>query len=145
MLLTTAALCMALNIYHEARGEPVLGQYAVAYVTLNRAESDKEKICDVVLARKQFSWTTKLVKGKKLLKSGEPIDEDAWKKAQIIASVTLSGRMMDITKGSTHYHAKRVNPYWSKTMPVMAVMGQHIFYKYSKSVMTKEQKWNRMA
>ena len=28
--------CLALNIYHEARGEPIVGQEAVAYVTINR-------------------------------------------------------------------------------------------------------------
>ena len=31
--------CLALNIFHEARGEPKLGQYAVAHVTKNRVDS----------------------------------------------------------------------------------------------------------
>src|SRR5262245_29861041 len=32
-------LCLAENVYYEARGEPMAGQYAVAEVTLNRLAS----------------------------------------------------------------------------------------------------------
>src|SRR5687767_7360847 len=31
--------CLARNIYYEARGEPLAGQYAVAEVTMNRKDS----------------------------------------------------------------------------------------------------------
>lgn len=31
--------CLALNIYHEVRGEPIIGQVAVAKVVLNRVAS----------------------------------------------------------------------------------------------------------
>ena len=55
MLISTAALCLALNVFHEARGEFIPGQYAVALVTLNRAEHDPAKVCDVVFKRHQFS------------------------------------------------------------------------------------------
>ena len=61
--------CLAENIYFEARGEPLRGQYAVAEVTLNRVASPHfpDTICDVVHdtrwdSRRQrrvahFSWT----------------------------------------------------------------------------------------
>ena len=45
----------AMNIYHEARGEPVKGQIAVGTVTMNRANWDVKEICPVVYAPKQFS------------------------------------------------------------------------------------------
>ncbi|MDY7537535.1 cell wall hydrolase [Undibacterium sp. 5I1] len=135
MILTTAALCLAINIYQEARGEPILGQYAVASVTMNRAK-EPDKVCKTVLARKQFSWTTKLVKGERLLKAGEPKDKDAWRTAQIIAKVTLEGRMMDMTKGATHYHADYVRPYWCSSMKETNVLGRHIFYKVNQSQLT---------
>ena len=32
MLLKTALMCMAMNVYHEARSEPIVGQIAVAQV-----------------------------------------------------------------------------------------------------------------
>ena len=53
---------MALNIFFEARSEPIQGQIAVAEVTLNRVASDDypNTICEVVLQENsqgcQFSW-----------------------------------------------------------------------------------------
>src|SRR5260221_6400587 len=61
--------CLAENIYFEARGEPLDGQYAVAEVTLNRtgAQNFPHKICEVVHETRwdpnrrrfvaDFSWT----------------------------------------------------------------------------------------
>ena len=42
--------CLALNVYFEARGEPMTGKYAVAAVTLNRVvnPSFPGSICQVV-------------------------------------------------------------------------------------------------
>jgi hypothetical protein len=50
--------CLATNIYFEARGESVEGQKAVAFVTLNRVESDKfpNDICSVVYQAKHSRW-----------------------------------------------------------------------------------------
>ncbi len=54
--------CMALAIYHEARGEPERGQAAVGWVILNRVEHPRypDTICGVVYERNrrgcQFSW-----------------------------------------------------------------------------------------
>jgi N-acetylmuramoyl-L-alanine amidase len=129
MMLTTAAICLAINIYHEARSQPVMGQYAVALVTMNRAGGDPKKVCKVVLAPKQFSWTTNLVHGTKLLAQGLPVDQDAWKKAWIIANVTLQGRMNGFNDGSTFYHAKRVHPYWTAVMAKTRSIGEHVFYR----------------
>src|SRR5436305_144660 len=61
--------CLAENIYFEARGEPLEGQYAVAEVTLNRTWSQNfpHTICAVVHESRwdpnrqrfvaDFSWT----------------------------------------------------------------------------------------
>lgn len=51
--------CLTEAVYHEARGEPVDGQAAVARVVLNRARFPKEfgnSICGVVYKKNQFSW-----------------------------------------------------------------------------------------
>ena len=71
---------MALNIYHEARGEVTEGQIAVAQVTVNRAKDKRwpDTICGVVYQSKQFSWTH-------MIKDHKPTDDAAWKKAQVIA------------------------------------------------------------
>ena len=48
--------CLSLNVYHEARGEPIQGQLAVAYVTMNRLVSGRypDSICNVVWQDRQF-------------------------------------------------------------------------------------------
>ena len=38
-MIETALMCLALNIYFEARSEPIEGQIAIAEVTLNRVAS----------------------------------------------------------------------------------------------------------
>jgi spore germination cell wall hydrolase CwlJ-like protein len=51
--------CLVANVYHEARGEDVLGQAAVAHVTLNRVRlpAYPDSVCGVVWQKGQFSWT----------------------------------------------------------------------------------------
>jgi N-acetylmuramoyl-L-alanine amidase len=57
MSIENALLCLALNVYHEARGETVEGQVAVAMVTMNRAGWDTRNVCPTVYKPRQFSWT----------------------------------------------------------------------------------------
>ena len=77
---------MALNIYHEARGESIEGQYAIAHVTLNRVASTKwpDSICDVVYQPYQFSWTHQI-------RDQKPRG-NAWTVAKQAAALVLSGR-----------------------------------------------------
>jgi spore germination cell wall hydrolase CwlJ-like protein len=129
MIVSTAALCLAINIFMESRGEPIPGQYAVALVTMNRAKQDPERVCAEVFEAKQFSWT---ISGAKKVKGGwkvaTPTDAHAWWVAQRIAEVTLSGRMYDITDGSKFFHTTAVRPYWVASMRKTKRIGGHIFY-----------------
>lgn len=68
-----AILWLVINLYHEARGEPVEAQVAVVYVCLHRAEWKTENIRSIILMRKQFSWTTdraKVVEAKQIIREG---------------------------------------------------------------------------
>ena len=49
-ILETAFMCMALNIYHEAKNQSMLGQIAVGQVVMNRVEDNRfpDNVCDVV-------------------------------------------------------------------------------------------------
>jgi len=133
MFLTNALLCLAMNIYHESRGEPLAGQLAVAQVTMNRAQGEAKNVCKVVLKPHQFSWTTRLVKkNHELVKKGLPKDEEAWAWAQLIARLALLDILPDITDGATYYHAARVCPEWSKVMNQVAIFGDHKFYVSNK-------------
>lgn len=114
--------CLAENIYHEARGEPIIGQLAVAKVTLNRVRSKKYKdtICQVVKQYKQFSWTNN-----SYIKNKEK-DED-WVTSYELARTVLEPGV-EFLRGfkATHYHTKSVNPGWG--FEVYAMIGNHIFY-----------------
>jgi spore germination cell wall hydrolase CwlJ-like protein len=46
--------CLALNVYYEARGEPLAGKYAVAEVTMNRVASPRHPgtVCEVVYEKR---------------------------------------------------------------------------------------------
>jgi spore germination cell wall hydrolase CwlJ-like protein len=132
MILESAVLCLALNIYHEARSEMIPGQYAVAQVTMNRAGS-QAKVCETVVAKNQFSWTNTMLtkKGKRyiLKANGLPKDEHAWDLAKHIATYVLKNRPADFAKGATFYHSTAVAPHWRKHMVKVAKIGRHIFYK----------------
>ena len=114
--------CLAKNIYFESRGEPLEGQYAVAYVTLNRVLDSRwpDTICDVVYEPNQFSWT---------VNPNRPIREhDAWIDAQTIArSAYLQYHMMgvDNTDGAVYFNAGRRKTYHGD---LTLVIGNHKFY-----------------
>ena len=117
--------CLALNIYHEARGERVEGQIAVAQVTLNRVAHKKwpSTICGVVYQPKQFSWTH-------LIKDHTPKSTKAWKAAQVIARDVMIGNVEDPTLGAVYYHANYVNPNWAEYVDLSKVIGNHLFYTW---------------
>ena len=113
---------MMKNIYHEARGEGVAGMQAVAAVTLNRAAQTNTSVCDVVYARKQFSWTN-TAKGR-----NKPMTGDTTMVYAVTAQA-MSGVMLDITSGATHYHTKAVKPAWRKQLKTLLTINNHIFYR----------------
>ena len=117
--------CLALNIYHEARGERVEGQIAVAQVTMNRVEHDKwgSTICEVVYQPKQFSWTH-------MIEDQTPQESRAWRKAKVIARDVMIGNVDDPTMGAVYYHANYVNPDWAEYMDLSKVIGNHLFYTW---------------
>ncbi len=116
--------CLALNVYHEARGESIEGQYAVAHVTMNRVTDRRwaDNICDVVYQRKQFSWTH-------TISDPTPKEKRAWKTAQEVARRTLDGTAPDNTGNATHYHADYVTPAWANEYEKVSKIGIHIFYR----------------
>lgn len=126
MLMTTAAICLAMNVYFESRGESYDGQMAVAEVTMNRVASSKypNDVCSVVKQRKQFSWY-KPGKDEYKIK-----DEKAWEQAMEIANLALDGLVPKTD--AMFFHAYWVNPSWahSSKLEKVQTIGVHTFYKY---------------
>lgn len=140
MILESALICMALNVYHETRNQSLVSQLAVSQVVLNRVYDDRypNTVCEVVkqgitykntnkpvLHKCQFSW---YCDGKK----DEPKNKEAWNKALKVASKVLHGRLIDLTEGSTHYHAYYVKPSWTHSKSKITRIESHIFYRWEK-------------
>lgn len=122
---SSALVCLALNIYHEARGEPRNGQVAIAMVTMNRAGWEADNVCQVVYERRQFSWTYSK-------RDHTPQESKAWKKAREITKGVIDGHHQDVTLGATHFHTHRVRPSWSRSLEKTVRIGSHIFYTQDK-------------
>ena len=137
--------CLALNIYHEARGQSIAGQIAVGQVTLNRVKDNRfpNTICEVVMQgphraswkgtgemipvrhRCQFSW---YCDGK----SDKIKQRKAYKQIVSLSQILIDQDMIDITSGATHYHAYYVSPAWARSKKRTTKIEDHIFYKWDR-------------
>ena len=113
-------LCLARNVYFEARGESFRGKLAVAIVTLNRTKLPDypDTVCEVVYQKDQFSWTRN--------KHRKVVDMDAWSDAVAVANLALENPDILGNFKATHYHNTSVNPKWG--LPRVAKIGRHLFY-----------------
>jgi spore germination cell wall hydrolase CwlJ-like protein len=123
-----AATCLAMNVYLESRSEPEIGQLAVAQVTVRRAGYRPDRLCEVVMARKQFSWTANTDGN-----GAGGLEEQAWRQAQSVARrAILWGYLRhfpDHSAGATHYATGWIQPYWATEMRRTAKIGRHVFYR----------------
>jgi hypothetical protein len=125
--------CLAENVYFEARGEPLAGQYAVAEVTLNRTRTVNfpHTVCGVVhemrwdpIRRRHvadFSWTE--------LGALSPDDGAAWKRAMAVATAEYDDVHDPVVPDALFYHSTSVRPGWARTRKAVATIGNHVFYR----------------
>jgi len=116
--------CLAYSIFREAGTLNENAQLAVGQVHINRLKDGSwgNKMCQVVHAKAQFSWTmeryvawsdnqkTRYMKEAKALMTG------------------LRVKKLD-SEDVLHYHATYVEPKWAKQGQVVAKAGAHLFYK----------------
>jgi len=121
-MMDVALMCLALTVYHEGRGEPLHGQYAIAHVVMNRVKDGRwgSTVCSVVAQKKQFSYTEK---------HSFPKDMDALQEAVRVSRYVING-MTDSTQGSTHYfNPNLAAPDWAGDLQYVMRIGDHVFYK----------------
>lgn len=115
------AVCLAKNIYFEARGESLAGKLAVAKVTLNRTrhEDFPDTVCKVVYQPGQFSWTAK--------RRNKITDTEAWQESLEIARDALATGLSEL-RGfhAIYFHSGRKPPGWRGRL--LAKIGNHRFY-----------------
>lgn len=119
-------LCLAKNIYHEARGEGIKGMSAVAAVTLNRVNSYyyPDNICDVVYQPFQFSWVYENMK----IDYTNPINLTSWETSKKVALMILNNGIPSDMIDVLHYHADHIKPDWSDSKIEHKRIANHIFY-----------------
>ena len=149
-------VCLAENIYFEARAESMEGKAAVANVTRNRVEDKRwpGTYCEVVQQGPvRESWKTKqhadLPDDQRVYyprkhrcqfswycdgKSDEVKDKKTYQKILDFARLIMHNdiQFVDITDGATHYHADYVKPDWAKAKTRTTEIGDHIFYRWEK-------------
>lgn len=125
--------CLARNVYFEARGEPIAGQFAVAEVTMNRKASGlyPATICEVVHQQNwdpirgryvgAFSWTE--------LDSLPTPSGEEWERAWQVAEAVYYGKETPKLKGALFFHATYIRPGWAKEKRTVARIGRHVFYR----------------
>jgi N-acetylmuramoyl-L-alanine amidase len=138
-MIIEALVCIALNVYHEARDQPFIGQVAVAQVVMNRVYDDRypNTACEVVKQGPTYAWTDGLPVRNRCQfswycdgKSDKPKDSTAWMDAMRIAHGVYYGNLDDFVEGATHYHATYVQPEWAETKTKVVQIGEHIFYRW---------------
>ena len=139
-MIEAALMCLALNVYFEARSDTMTGQYAVAQTVINRVQHDKfpDDVCSVVKQSRsngtcQFSW---YCDGKH---DEPPTRGSMWKESQEIAEYVLTTPdLKDITDGATHYHADYISsPRWAEPRRKTVEIDTHIFYNKSRKDIKK--------
>jgi len=119
--------CIAIAVYHEARGEGLEGQLAVARVIMNRAASSKypDSWCGVVKQPWQFSFVNP--------RTGHIpyVDQDSasWRKAKAITKLAVTQVVPSLSDDVLWYHADYVAPSWGRRLSFVQKIGTHIFYR----------------
>ena len=120
---------MAMNIYHEAGNQPLIGKIAVGVVTLNRLKDKRypKNIRDVVTEPYQFSWyNTKQA-------NTPPANNSRWRESYEVAKLLLTkaigSDIIKLLEGATHFHAIDVKPAWINKVHRIAQIEGHIFYR----------------
>ena len=146
--------CLALNMYHEARGQGSAGLLGVSSVVMNRVRDKRfpNTICGVIYqGPTRESWKTRQTSDPNDAKfypiknrcqfswycdgrSDEPKDKKTYKRILTIAKSIVYNdiNFIDITDGATFYHADYVKPAWAKVKTRTTRIGNHIFYRWKK-------------
>ncbi len=123
--------CLATAIYHEARGEPIKGQFAVAEVILNRVASSRfpNTICGVVYQGAQGSRGGCQFSFACDGRSEAMPNRQAANRARRIAQLMSEGAQSHATGGALFFHTTAVNPSWARSFTRTSQIGAHLFYR----------------
>jgi N-acetylmuramoyl-L-alanine amidase len=111
---------MARVVISEARGEPFIGQVAIAETILNRLNEPK-----------LYGSTIKAILGRpqQFAPPAPRAETDpVYLRALFAVLFALLDVRPDITSGATHFHKIRVHPDWADDLTLTVRIGSHLFY-----------------
>lgn len=138
---------LAANIYFEAADQPIDGQIAVAWVTLNRIKYFNNSSIQGAVKNAKLDYLGQPIKDKchfswycdgdmiKIIKADD-ISQTAFTNAINIANSVINKNIKDPTGGATHYCTLSVEkstwwvPYMKKG--TRKVIGDHVFYVHDQ-------------
>ena len=120
---------MAMNIYHEAGNQPLIGKIAVGIVTLNRLKDKRypKNIRDVVTEPYQFSWYN--TKEANTLPTSNSRWRESYEVAKLLLTKAIGTDIIKLLEGATHFHAISVKPDWINKVHRVAQIEGHVFYR----------------
>lgn len=130
MLVVSAQMCMAINLYKECRGTSDKECQLINRVVINRMQQSNKDACSVIFEKGQFSWTRKTPKKlefndysemvryykikepQELMRAFDNVDKLQNEYNQDSATTTQ--------KNMTYYYDKSLHkrPKWARTMTV---------------------------
>jgi N-acetylmuramoyl-L-alanine amidase len=125
---------LALVTWREARGEPYLGQLAVAYSVMNRVERPAwwgDTVAKVVWKKWQYSSMTdpKDAQLAKLPTPYEAIGWQSWQNCLRAAQVAYNKESPNPAPGADSYYAVSIAaPRWADDKKFVCQIGAHRFY-----------------
>lgn len=131
--------CLALNVYFEARGEPIEGKYAVAEVVMNRAQHADypNTLCGVIKDGYYHSWNPDIPVRHRCQfswwcdgKADDPVNGEAFEESLYVAQDVLTNDQYEsIVDYALFYHAEYVQPKWAERFELASTIGSHRFYR----------------
>ena len=130
--------CLALNAYHEARGQPVLGQLLTMLVVMNRVTDSRYPAtpCEVIYEGPVVeSWRGTMIPVRDMCqfswwcdgRSDAVHDIAAYVHLYELSKAVLAGEVKDFSEGATHYHSLDTDPGWG--FEPLGEIGDHIYYR----------------
>lgn len=119
------------TVWMEARGEPIEGIYAVAYVIANRLRHGGfgKSLTAVCLAPHQFSCWNSSDPNRAALAAADPGDK-ALLQSETAVMAVLNKTAEDPTHGGLYYVQTSILPQaWLDGMTKTAEIGKHTFFK----------------
>ena len=120
---------MAMNIYHEAGNQPLIGKIAVGIVTMNRVNDKRypKNIRDVVTDPYQFSWYNS--KSANTPPTSNARWRESYEVAKLLLTKAIGNDIIKLLEGATHFHATSVKPDWINKVHRVAQIEGHVFYR----------------